>query len=362
MSQINVDRIVDASGGVLAPISSVMRNRIINGSMVLDQRNAGASVTLPDGAGSYAFVTDRFGCSRADGATATGIQSSTAPAGFTNSLLITNGTGITVAASGQGYITHYIEGYNIADLGFGTANAKTVTLSFWIQSSITGTHSGALNNGAFNRSYPFTYTISASNTWEYKTVTIAGDTTGTWGTTNGRGIVVTFNNGSGSTYLGTAGAWAGSQLYGATGSVALNSVTGSTWFITGVQLEVGTQATSFEYRQFGAELSLCQRYCYVQRANNGDRLGFGWTGTSTVASAVINVPVTMRSAPTLTSCTAIAANDNNAQYNSSSISIGAGVTATSIYLSVTSSGMTIGRGAQFYFITDNGLMILNSEL
>jgi hypothetical protein len=276
-----------------------MRNRIINGAMVIDQRNAGASVTLPDGAGSYAFVTDRFGCSRADGATATGIQSSTAPAGFTNSLLITNGTGITVAASGQGYITHYIEGYNIADLGFGTANAKTVTLSFWIQSSITGTHSGALNNGAFNRSYPFTYTISASNTWEYKTVTIAGDTTGTWGTTNGRGIVVTFNNGSGSTYLGTAGAWAGSQLYGATGSVALNSVTGSTWFITGVQLEVGTQATSFEYRQFGTELSLCQRYyCELGRQI------FGRAESGTITTMVGGFPVRMRSSPSVVVITA----------------------------------------------------------
>jgi hypothetical protein len=215
---------------------------------------------LPDGAGSYSFVTDRFGCSRAGGATATGQQSSTAPTGFNNSLLITNGTGITVSSSGQGYITHFIEGYNVADLGFGTANAKTVTLSFWVQSSITGTHSGALNNSAFNRSYPFTFTISSANTWTQVSVTIAGDTSGTWLTTNGRGICVTFNNGSGSTYLGTAGAWAGATYFGATGSVALNSVTSSTFYITGVQLEAGTTASPFEYRQYGTELALCQRY------------------------------------------------------------------------------------------------------
>jgi hypothetical protein len=252
-----------------------MKNRIINGAMVIAQRNAGASVTLPDGNSSYSFVTDRWACSRANGATATGQQSSNAPAGFINSLLITNGTGISVASGGQGYIVQFIEGLNVADLGWGTANAQTVTLSFWVRSSITGTHSGSLFNNAFNRSYPFTYTISSANTWEQKSVTIAGDTTGTWLTTNGRGICLSFNNGSGSSYLGTAGSWSASGVWGATGSVALNSVTGSTWQITGVQLEVGSQATAFDFRAYGTELALCQRYYEQVTGSASEQRPFG---------------------------------------------------------------------------------------
>jgi hypothetical protein len=285
--------------------ASLIKNRIINGAMVIDQRNAGASVNLPDGAASYSFVTDRFACSRASGATATGIQSSTAPVGFNNSLLITNGTGITVANSGQGYILQYIEGYNIADLGWGTANAKTVTLSFWVQSSITGTHSGALNNSSSNRSYPFTFAIPTANTWTQISITIAGDTTGTWLTTNGRGIVVTFNNGSGSTYLGTANAWAGATYFGATGSVALNSVTSATFYITGVQLEVGSSATGFEYVNYQTSLANCQRYfvkTYGQSVAVPTTSSSGFVRTRAYSGVygafVWLLPVSMRTAPT----------------------------------------------------------------
>jgi len=283
------------------------RNRVINGAMMIDQRNAGASISLPDGSAAYSFPVDRFACARANGATATGQQSTVAPAGFTNSLLITNGTGITVASSGQGYVVHFIEGLNVADLGWGTANAQSVTVSFWTRSSITGTHSGSLFNLAFNRSYPFNYTISSANTWEYKTITIAGDTTGTWSTTNTRGICLSFNNGSGSTYLGTAGSWAGAGYYGASGSVALNSVTGSTFYITGVQLERGSVATSFDYRPYGTELQLCRRYSWVWNYDAVSNAYSGWVGFSYSTSAVVimaHYPVEMRGTPTMTTSTA----------------------------------------------------------
>jgi hypothetical protein len=284
------------------------KNRIINGDMRIDQRNAGASVTLPDGASAYSFVTDRWAGARASTATSTGQQSTTAPTGFINSLLITNGTGITVGSTGQGYIIQVIEGLNIADLGWGTADAKTVTLSFWVRSSITGTHSGALSNSAVNRSYPFTYTISSANTWTQISLTIPGDTTGTWLTTNGRGIFVIFNNGSGSTYLGTAGSWAGANYYGATGSVALNSVTGSTWYVTGVQLEVGSSATGFEYVDFGTQLAMCSRY-YQTTYNIG--VAPGSVSSLGPISRTLdyaqpyftlmwNMPVKMRTTPTTT--------------------------------------------------------------
>lgn len=294
-------------GGQDASFSG-MRNRIINGDMVIDQRNAGASVTLPDGAAAYSFPVDRFACGRANGATATGQQSTNAPPGFTNSLLITNGTGISVGSTGQAYVAQFIEGFNTADLAWGTANAQPVTLSFWVRSSITGTHSGGLWNNAFNRSYPYTYTISAANTWEKKSITIPGDTTGTWLTTSARGITVGFNNGSGSSFLGTAGAWASGGFYGATGSVALNSVTGSTWQVTGVQLEKGSSATAFEYIHYQQELALCQRYFWYGVAT---LYGFNFDGGNVPRGDHITFPVTMRVAPTITLGSLIASSATN---------------------------------------------------
>jgi len=337
-----------------------MKNRIINGAMVIDQRNAGASVT-PTTSGDW-YGADRWIYNLTQSSKFSSQQSSTAPTGFINSILITSLSAYSVAAGDIFALTQHIEGLNVGDLGWGTASAKTVTLSFQVRSSLTGTFGGAIQNSARNRSYPFSYTISTADTWETKTITIAGDTTGTWLTTNGIGVTVRLGLGVGSTYSGTAGAWAASDFRSATGATSVVGTSGATFYITGVQLEVGSQATSFEYRQYQQELALCHRYCYTQRGVNGSRLGFGWTGSTTQASMVITLPVTMRSAPTLTSCTAIAVNDNQQEYSVSNTVLGDGSTATAVYLTVTSTGMTIGRGAQTYFTTSTGLMILNSEL
>ena len=272
MSQINVDKIVDTSGGVLAPISSVMRNRIINGAMVIDQRNAGASVTLT---AVSTYTLDRWAVDITV-ASKLSIQqnagSVTPPAGFTNYLGATSLTAYSVVSSDYFYLQQNIEGFNVADLGWGTANAKTVTLSFWVRSSLTGTFGGSLSNGAFNRSYPFTYTISAANTWTQISVTVAGDTTGTWTTNNTSGLRVSFGLGAGSSFSGTAGAWTGATLVSATGATSVVGTNGATFYITGVQLEVGTQATSFEYRQYQQELALCQRY-YEKSYNTNTAVG-----------------------------------------------------------------------------------------
>jgi hypothetical protein len=236
-----------------------MRNRIINGAMVIDQRNAGASVT--PASGNYTLDRWFFGLDQASKLTAQqNAGAVTPPAGFTNYLGVTSTSAYTVGASESFTVRQNLEGFNVADLGWGTANAKTVTLSFWVRSSLTGTFGGTLSNGDQNRCYVFSYSISAANTWEYKTITIAGDTTGTWLTNNGTGVRLSFSLGAGATASGTAGSWGSTLLRSATGATSVVGTSGATFYITGVQLEVGTQATSFEYRQYQQELALCQRY------------------------------------------------------------------------------------------------------
>jgi hypothetical protein len=190
-------------------------------------------------------------------------QSSVAPAGFTNSLLITTTSAdASLGATQFSLLAQRIEGFNIADLGWGTANAQPVTLSFWVRSSLTGTFGGSFGNGSFNRYYAFSYTINSANTWEQKSITVAGDTTGTWATNNGIGIQVNFGLGVGSTYSGAAGSWGSSALFSTTGATSVIGTLSATWQVTGVQLEKGSTATSFDYRPYGTELALCQRYYY----------------------------------------------------------------------------------------------------
>ena len=264
LTDIDAGRLADNVFNNVGPF----KNRIINGDMRIDQRNAGSAVTINTTAKTY--IVDRW---HANGQSSDGVftvqQSTTAPTGFTNSLLTTVTTEEGYIGPDQYYLLcQRIEGYNVADLGFGSATAKTVTLSFWVRSSLTGTFSGSLENSAENRSYPYTYSISAADTWEQKTITISGDTSGTWVTNNGIGLFVWFDLGCGSNKRGTAGSWTGSNLYGATGATSLIGTNGATFYITGVQLEAGTVATPFERRSYGQELSLCQRYYWKTYLNN----------------------------------------------------------------------------------------------
>jgi hypothetical protein len=241
------------------------RNRIINGDMRIDQRNAGASYTQVNGV----YSLDRWSGNSFDGGAAytkySVQQSTTAPAGFSNSLLVTSLAATADSGNDIFNIEQKIEGFNSADLAFGTASAKTITLSFWVRSSLTGTFGGAIKNSARDRAYPFAYTISSANTFEYKTITIAGDTSGTWvGSTNGVGLWLSFGLGVSSSRSNTAGAWAGGDLFSSTGAVRVIGTSGATFYITGVQLEAGTVATPFEHRSYGQELALCQRYYATQ--------------------------------------------------------------------------------------------------
>lgn len=231
------------------------RNRIINGAMTVAQRGTSSSDPA-DGQ----YVLDRWKTSVSATGKLSVEQSATAPAGFVNSLKITSSSAYSSGASAYFVIQQAIEGYNTADLGWGTASAKTITLSFQVYSSLTGTFGGSLQNSAGNRSYPFTYTVGTANTWTTVSVTITGDTSGTWLTTNGVGIWVYFNLGTGTTYSGTAGAWAGANYLSATGATSVVGTSGATFYITGVQLEEGTTATSFERESFSITLQKCQRY------------------------------------------------------------------------------------------------------
>jgi len=279
--------------------SSLKKNLIINGAMVINQR-AGGSVS---NATAWQYITDRFATYGSVNSKFTASQSSTAPAGFINSLLLTSSSAYSIGSTDEFLFKQIIEGYNIADLGWGTANAKTVTLSFWVQSSLTGTFSGNIRNSANNRCYVFSYTISAANTWQQISVTITGDTAGTWSTDNGVGMQVWWTIGTGSTYLGAAGSWGSTPYDGVTGTTSLVGTNGATFYITGVQLEVGSSATGYEYRQYGQELSLCQRYCYKLVADGTavfTRFAIGGNINSTAVDYVITLPQQMRVTPSLT--------------------------------------------------------------
>ena len=292
----------DASTQNTAATGFGFKNRIINGAMVIDQRNAGASVTPTD----TAYGLDRWSFRLTQASKFTTQQNAgavTPPAGYTNYLGVTSSSAYSVVASDFFTLVQYIEGYNVADLGWGTANAQTVTLSFWVRSSLTGTFGGSFNSTNNGRSYPFTYTISSANTWEQKTVTVAGDTSGTWETTNTRGMGVRFNLGAGSTYSGTANTWSSASYFAPTGAVSVVGTSGATFYITGVQLEKGSTATSFDYRPYGTELQLCQRYFQSWGGTNTNEVmpffGIGYSDTVTVQGEWPYM-CPMRTAPSLT--------------------------------------------------------------
>ena len=278
------------------------KNRIINGAMTLNQRNT----TISASDSGWQYAVDRWAAFQSISSSKfTLAGSSTAPTGFTNSLLATSSSAYTLSASEFFTVRQPIEGFNSA-FGWGTANAQEVTLSFWVRSSVTGTFAGFIQNANDgSRTYPFTYTISLANTFEYKTITIDGDTSGTWLTNNGAGPAVCFSMGCGSTYLGTADAWTGSTIFGVTGQTNLVATNGATWFVTGVQFEVGSTATSFDYRPIGTELALCQRYAlkYNTDAIVYAFIGTGYATSTTNANISLPLPVQMRTAPTVTAST-----------------------------------------------------------
>ena len=341
------------------------RNRIINGAMVIDQRNAGATLTL---SGSSQFPVDRFVASKdTAGATCTAQRSTTSTTGFSNSFLWTTTTGATSGASDESIIWQNIEGFNVADLAWGTASAATVTLSFWVRSSLTGTFGVAFRSPSGSRNYVSSYTINSANTFEYKTITVAGDTTGTWATDNSTGLRVNWDMGCGTSKSTTAGSWGAGNLPGLTGGVKVSQNTGATWYITGVQLEAGTTASPFEYRQYGTELGLCLRY-YEKLTGGGatgNYAGFGSGACGSATTIFIYIQVApKRTSPTVSLSGTTRILDGLSTYTVTGLP-GDSYFSTSGngYLNVNSTGMTTGRPAVMTANNDaNAFLAFSSEL
>jgi hypothetical protein len=289
--------------GILTPdvqqdIGISFKNRIINGAMRIDQRNAGAAVT-----NANSYIVDRILSEVYGAATGrwTAQQVTDAPSGFTNSFRIT----VTTADASPGanfayaFAEQRIEGNNVADLNFGTASASPITLSFWVKSSITGTFSVVFSS-LEGRVYAAQYSIVAANTWEYKTITVPGDTTGTWLKSNGQGLSVRFGHGGSSVSI-APNSWGNAAvgILGATGNTNLMATNGATWQITGLQVEKGTTATAFDYRSHGTELALCQRY-YLSTLQESFPAHLHTLGTGNyVTHGIYSFPVEMRSNPTV---------------------------------------------------------------
>lgn len=351
------------SGNVAPSVNPTMRNRIINGAMVIDQRNAGASVTQNT---SGIYTVDRwaaYGSANAKFTVQRNAASVTPPAGFTNYAGCTSSSAYTPGAAEEFDLYQYIEGYNIADLAWGTANAKTVTLSFWVRSSLTGTFGAQIANYNSSRSYPFSYTISAANTWEQKTVTITGDTTGTWYTDNSAGMLVNFSLGAGSSKSGTANTWQAGNYTQPTGSTSVVGTNGATFYITGVQLEAGSVATPFEQRLYGTELALCQRYYYLHAANS-QSIGVGYYYNATIATVVCQFPVSMRTSPTLTSTTGTSYYNfarNGGTNNLNSFSLGS-ASLTLAYLNNSTEASGTAGQAGLVSCGSSGSIAFNAEL
>jgi len=341
--------------------ASIMKNRIINGACVIDQRNAGASVTPT----ATSFTLDRWSLEIAQSSKLSVQQNAgsvTPPVGFTNYLGITTVSAYSVGTSEVFDLRTFIEGYNVADLGWGTANAKTVTLSFQVYSSLTGTFGGALRNNLNNRSYPFSYSVSVANTWTPISITVAGDTTGTWEITNQRGITVLFGLGCGATVSGTAGSWSSNNYSSATGATSVVGTNGATFYITGVQLEVGSSATGFEYRQYGQELALCQRYYWqasYQSANT--RFGMGTSAGSIVDGFQTPIPVSLRTQPTI-ALSNIGLYDGTTTYTISSIGTNYSNGSLVSAQLTPSSSITAGKAVQLYAINSSAVISASAEL
>lgn len=348
---IGTDQVTTFAQAANLPNTFGFKNRLINGAMVFDQRNSGASSSVTNGF----YYLDRFcaySSTASDYTIGQNLNSVTPPVGFQKYLGIQSAIATSPGSGDYHFIAQQIEASNLSDLAWGSANAATVSLSFWVRSSLTGTMGGAVTNAASNRSYPFSYTIGSANTWEYKTIVIPGDQSGTWvlsGTTSS--MYVRFAFGTGSTRSGTANTWASANYDGPTGATAVTATSGATWYVTGIQLEKGVAATSFDFRSYGQELALCQRYYQQIVSGAGAVMGPASYFSSTRADGVMPLAVSMRTTPSFSITTGsnyyrayIAGNS----YNSTSVSFNGCSSNFTMLLFYNSSMSGLANGAGWW--------------
>jgi hypothetical protein len=342
------------------------KNRLINGGMVIDQRNNGVGVTITD-TSNLTYTLDRwaaFGSDASKFSVQQNAGSVTPPSGFTSYLGVTSLAATSLVSNSQYTISQSIEGFNVNDLGWGTANAQTVTLSFWVRSSLTGTFGGVFVNSALARGYGFTYTISVANTWEQKFITVPGDTTGTWLTNNGTGIRIYWGLGVGSSFGATAGTWSAGSFRSATGATSVVGTNGATWYVTGVQLEKGATATSFDYRSYGVEELLCFRYTQVLSGTANSRLFISGNTTGAFCFPTTTLKARMRTTPSIT--TSAMANFTFESLSSSgqtptSISYNSGVNDT-LTVQVQTGSSISGPGGNLQCANTSAQVIISAEL
>jgi hypothetical protein len=349
---------ISGTGGVTFPDNSVQataatgfgfKNRILNGQMVIDQRNAGAAYTNLD-----AYGLDRWRLQRGNASSSPTFnvqQSTTVPPNYKNSQLITVGTAGAPGASNYSGLRYNIEGLNVSDFGWGSITAATITLSFWVNCSVAGTYGIAVQNSANDRSYIASYTVSVANTWEQKSITVLGDTSGTWLTTNGIGLLLQWDLGVGTGQSTTAGTWQAGNYLGLTGGTKLSATAGATFYITGVQLEKGSTATAFDYRPYGTELALCQRYAQVYGSGVAyERLGGGLGVGALAVNFTFPLNVTMRASPSVSSTGSYAVYNGTAVTAGTTFSIdAASISVLAILLATTG----IAAGGAYQVLNNN---------
>ena len=332
------------------------RNMIINGAMQVAQRGTSFTAT-----GSY--PVDRFSVGYGvTGGTFTVSQDTTSPTDFSNSIKYLVGTAASAGSSEQAFVGTTFEGYSTSHLNFGTSDAKAITLSFWVRSSVTGTYCVAFINNAFDRSYIAEYSISSADTWEYKTITVSGDTSGTWvGAVNTRSMLLRFDLGSGSSFNTTAGAWQSGSYRNTSSQTNLVNNASATWYVTGVQLEVGEQDTPFEHRSFGDELARCQRY-YLKIFSSASRMAGrpGFSQTNQANRVGFEFPMEMRSAPTYIA-SGVTLWDGVGTYNNPPLTA-ARMDNNGFDADYTVTGITVSRPVWYFFDVSSDYLDLSAEL
>jgi len=338
------------------------RNLIINGAMQVAQRATSATSSND----SNYLTMDRFVYDTRVNAGSSGNftteQVTDSPTGFEYSFKITNVNNTAISGSGSIECQQFIEGYNVAHLGWGATGAKGVTLSFWVKASYTGTQSIYFPSSDSGIVWLDSFTINAANTWEYKTLFIEGPTTGTWYTTTGRGIMVRINISNG-TAAGTTKNWTNTNynISGQTNTFA--TTTSSTFQITGVQLEVGTEATPFEHRSFGQELALCQRY-YQRQTTGTNQYSIFLTGSIDTTSNIYlygKLNGTMRTSPSFATANTYLYTQPGGTLTYAATSNRSGPEVASINFG-TISGGTQGYGIRFESNAGNGYVEFDAEL